>query len=120
MSEWHRRLIAETRALQGLSPTIADDPVGIELAARFLTSATSTDAAPSPATEPASVELGAVQATRGNRERAAVGKSASRARRTAPISGSVTSTRAATGAARPEQARRASSAVTGPTSAKGA
>jgi hypothetical protein len=38
----------------------------------------------------------------------------------APISGSVTSTRAATGAARPEQARRASSAVTGPTSAKGA
>lgn len=40
MADWHRKLIAETRALQGLPPTIADDPVGVELAARFLTPAT--------------------------------------------------------------------------------
>ena len=37
--DWHRRLIRETRALQGLSEHIGDDPVNVELAARFLTSA---------------------------------------------------------------------------------
>lgn len=39
MGEWHRKLIADTRALQGLPPTIADDPIGVEMAAKFLAEA---------------------------------------------------------------------------------
>lgn len=39
MSDWHRRLIRETRQLQGLSDRIEDDPVNVELAVRLLTSA---------------------------------------------------------------------------------
>lgn len=52
--------MTKTRARQGLPPTIADDPVGIELAARFLTSAAVTAVEPSPATELAAVTTGAV------------------------------------------------------------
>ena len=43
------RLYRETRTLQGLSVDIADDPVGVELAARFLASAKA-----SPVGEPSS------------------------------------------------------------------
>lgn len=60
---WAQTLIRETRALQGLTEHIDDDPVNVELAARLLASAMAVETGTA---APISAAIGAAAASRGS------------------------------------------------------